>query len=129
MRLLLDTQAFLYALRDPDALPNRARSALESFDNELLLSVVSPIELQIKVNAGKLNLARPVRDAVQREIDRGFVRLLPITLDHIEALSGLPFAHRDLFDRLLIAQALHENLTIVTGDLRVAQYPAPTLWR
>jgi PIN domain nuclease of toxin-antitoxin system len=129
MRLLLDSQAFIYIARDPAALPVATRSATEDSDNELYLSIATPLELQIKVNIGKLTLVRSVREAVQLELNRGSLRLLPITLDHIDELSRLPSHHKDPFDRLLIAQAIHENLTIVTGDETIARYPVQTLWQ
>jgi PIN domain nuclease of toxin-antitoxin system len=128
MRLLLDSQAFILLLQRPDSLGFVARDAMVDPNNEIFLSVVTPIELQIKVNLKKLSFAKSVREHVQFELDRGKFVLLPITLDHIDALSRLPNHHRDPFDRLLIAQAIHEKLTIVTSDKIIAQYAAPVLW-
>ena len=128
MRLLLDSQAFVLLLQRPDSLGPAARRAMVDPDNQMFLSVVTPIELQIKANLRKLNFARSVREHVEFEIDRGSCKLLPITLDHVDALSRLPNHHRDPFDRLLIAQALHENLMIVTGDHMICRYPVQTLW-
>ena len=65
---------------------------------------------------------------MQRELDTGTVTLLPITLEHIDALSRLPDHHRDPFDRLLIAQAIHEGMTLVTSDKTIAKYTVPILW-
>lgn len=128
MRLLLDTQAFILLIRRTDSLPPVAREAVADPANDVVLSVVTPLELQIKVNLDKLSFAKPVRDLVQLELDRGALSLLPITLDHIDAFSRLPAHHRDPFDRLLIAQAIHEGLTLVTGDRTIARYPVPCLW-
>ena len=128
MNLLLDTQAFLYMTECPDRLPSCARAAIEDPRNLRLLSVASPWKLQIKMMLGKLRLARSVRETVQFDLGRGALRLLPITLDHIDTLAGLPPHHRDPFDRLLIAQAIHDGLTIVTGDRLIPQYPVPCLW-
>ena len=77
---------------------------------------------------GKLTFSKSVREAVQFELDRGTFQLLPVTLDHIDTLAGLPPHHRDPFDRLLIAQAIHDGLTIVTGDHVIPLYPVSTLW-
>jgi PIN domain nuclease of toxin-antitoxin system len=114
--------------RQPAALPDRARRAIEDPANELFLSIVTPIELQIKVSLGKLTFSKSVREAVQFELDQGTFRLLPIALEHIDALAGLPAHHRDPFDRLLIAQAMHDGLTIVTADRLIPLYAVPTLW-
>ncbi|HZZ41342.1 MAG TPA: type II toxin-antitoxin system VapC family toxin [Tepidisphaeraceae bacterium] len=128
MRLLLDSQAFILILQRPDSLGSAARNAIIDPNNEIFLSLVTPIELQIKVNLKKLSFAKSVREHVQFELDREKFKLLPITLDHIDALSHLPSHHRDPFDRLLIAQAIHENLTIITSDQTISRYPVSTLW-
>ena len=65
---------------------------------------------------------------MQAELDRGAIGLLPITLHHIDALSRLPNHHRDPFDRLLVAQAIHEGLTLVSSDRDIAKFAAPVLW-
>jgi len=128
VKLLLDTHTFIYFTTDPDALPARARTALADPSNDLLLSLASPWEMQIKINLGKLTLARPVGDLVQFELDRGSLSLLPITLAHIDALSRLPSHHRDPFDRILVAQSIHEGITIVTADRQLRLYPVSSLW-
>jgi PIN domain nuclease of toxin-antitoxin system len=129
MKLLLDTQTFIFYVDRPDALPSAARVALEDPGNDLLLSIAAPWEMQIKSTLGKLQLSKPPAEFVQAELDSGAIQLLPIALAHINVLPQLPTLHRDPFDRLLIAQATHENLTIVTGDETIARYPVPTLWR
>jgi len=128
MKLLLDSQVFVYMAREPEALPLTARDAIEDASNDLFLSIVSPLELQIKINSGKISFSKPLRDAVQFEIDRGKFTLLPITLAHIDELSRLPSHHRDPFDRMLVAQARTESLTLVTGDQTIARYPVRCLW-
>lgn len=84
--------------------------------------------MQIKIMLGKLQLDKPIVELVQAELDRAAIQLLPITLEHIDALSRLPNHHRDPFDRLLIAQAIHEGLTLVSSDQALKKYDAPTLW-
>lgn len=128
MKLLLDTHAFILFTSNPDALPDKSRSALVDSSNDLVLSVASPWEMQIKVGLGKLQLKKPPRELVQFEIDRGAIGLLPISLAHIDELSRLPSIHRDPFDRLLVAQARCEGLTLVSGDRVVRLYPAASLW-
>lgn len=113
---------------DPGSLPDVARLALEDSANELLLSMASPWEMQIKAGLGKLQLAATPREMVQFEVDRRAITLLPISLTHIDELSRLPSIHRDPFDRILIAQARCEGLRLVSGDVRVHQYPVDCLW-
>jgi PIN domain nuclease of toxin-antitoxin system len=127
VKLLLDTNVFLWMISGT-SLPARVTDAIGDPANELLLSVVSPWEMQIKSSKGNLELAAPVRQVVEAELQRGLVTLLPITLAHIEALSALPDHHRDPFDRLLIAQTLQENLTLVSADREIKLYNVPTLW-
>ena len=128
MNLLLDSNVFVFIVQQPDRLPERARDAILDPANTRYLSVVTPWELQIKSSLGKLRFTTPIRDIVKQELDTGTVQLLPITLDHIDALSRLPAHHRDPFDRMLVAQAVHEGLTLVTSDEIIAKYPAPVLW-
>ena len=129
MRLLLDTHTFIYFVDHPEAIPPAARAELEDPANDVLLSVVSPWEMQIKVSLGKLRLEKTVVEMVQAELGRNALRLLPVALEHIAALSQLPSHHRDPFDRLLVAQAMHEGLTLVSSDEAVAQYGPPILWK
>lgn len=128
MRLLLDAHAFILFTGDADALPANARSAMEDPANELLLSVASPWEMQIKTDLGKLRLGKSPRDLVQFEVDRGSIALLPIALAHIDELSRPPSVHRDPVDRLIIAQARNEGLKLVSGDSNVRLYPVDWLW-
>jgi PIN domain nuclease of toxin-antitoxin system len=128
MRLLLDTMTIIYLVQQPAIVPASTLAVLEDAGNELFISLVSPWEMQIKVGIGKLALGQPVAQTITTEVANRNIALLAITLDHIDALSHLADHHRDPFDRLLIAQAVHENLTIVTSDETIARYPVPTLW-
>ncbi len=129
MNLLIDTQAFIFATTQPEKLPARAADAMRSRENTLYISVVSPWEMQIKFMLNKLELRQPPVPLVQNELIDGSFTLLPITLAHIESLGRLPSLHKDPFDRLLIAQAIDENLTIVTGDEMLGSYPVSVLWK
>jgi PIN domain nuclease of toxin-antitoxin system len=128
MKLLLDTHSFIFYVDRPDAIPAAARAALEDSSNDVFLSLVSPWEMQIKSALGKLQLDKSAAELVQAELDCGGIQLLSIALRHIQTLSRLPNHHRDPFDRLLIAQAIDEGLTIVTADQTIAKYDAPVLW-
>ena len=121
MRLLLDTHVALWAVSEPDALSAASRSAIVGAD-EIRLSVVSPWEMVIKSALGRLVLHRSVDD-ICRELEREFaVQSLPVTLAHVLEVGRLAAHHGDPFDRLLIAQARVEGLTIVTRDRVFAAY-------
>ena len=124
MRLLLDTHALLWALADSDELSADARAAIIDPDNQILVSATSAIEIAIKRSLGKLEAPDNLMEAVEE------TGLLPITVDFATAsrLARLPFHHRDPFDRLLIAQALAEDVPIVTRDRAFEPYPVTTLW-
>jgi PIN domain nuclease of toxin-antitoxin system len=113
----------------PDAAPSVARAAVEDWSDDLFVSLVSPLEMQIKATLDKLELSKSALEFVQAELDLAAIQLLTITLDHIAALSRLPNCHRDPFDRLLIAQAIYERLTLVTSDQVIAKYAIPILWK
>ena len=116
-RLLLDTHAFLWWRGAPARLGPVARHAIAEAET-VYVSMASAWKTTIKVSIGKLKLDARFEDGVS---DSGF-RPLPITFRHLDCLASLPFLHRDPFDRMLIAQALADNLTIVTGDRRIARY-------
>ena len=120
--LLLDTHAFLWWRGAPSRLGPAAQHAIAEAQI-VYVSMASAWEAAIKVSMGKLKLNDPFEDGVT---ESGF-RPLPITFAHIHHLVALPFLHRDPFDRMLIAQALADGLTIVTGDRRIANYEVALL--
>ncbi len=120
-RLLPDTQMLLWAARDPHRLAPAAADLLEDGENDVCFSLVSLWETSIKFSLGREDFNMPpgvLREALLR---LGFVQL-PITSDHVIAVSKLPLIHRDPFDRLLVAQAQFEGLTLMTTDKKLAQY-------
>ncbi len=117
MRLLLDTHVVLWQLAGGPELSTHARDAIAAAD-DLLLSVVSFAEIGIKASVGKLD----VPDDLPARIADSGVRTLGLSPAHGLAVSGLPVHHRDPFDRLIIAQAMVENLTVVTADSRFMAY-------
>ena len=118
MRLLLDTHALLWAIADPDELTERARDAIRDGRNEVLVSAASAWEMSIKRALGKLTAPEGLGTVIAAA---GF-KPLSISLDHADRAGSLPTHHHDLFDRMLIAQAQLESLTIVTRDTRFARY-------
>jgi PIN domain nuclease of toxin-antitoxin system len=127
MRLLLDTQAFLWFISDSPRLSRHGKVALE-YDNELLLSVASLWEIAIKVSLGKLVIALPYDAFITQQLTLNTIQLLPIQVAHLAMVSTLPLHHRDPFDRLLIAQSLVEHLPIVSSDSLFDAYQIQRLW-
>jgi PIN domain nuclease of toxin-antitoxin system len=123
VRLLLDTHALLWALSKPDSLAPLARRRLEQAESTLFVSAVSAWEMEIKRALGKLDTP----DDLPKQMQRHRMLELPVHLRHVERLRKLPPLHRDPFDRLLVAQALADDLTIVTRDERILAYPVKCL--
>jgi len=123
MKLLFDTHAFIWWDSEPSRLSSRVLALCQDRTNSLYLSVASVWEMQIKSQLGKLKLNTPLDELVRRQQEVNGVELLPVLLDHVLTLRDLPSHHRDPFDRLLIAQTVVENATLVTHDPLVAKYP------
>ena len=128
MKLLLDTHTLLWWRDNPVELSETALVALRDPNNTLLISLATLWELQIKVGLNKLSVDVSLSEMVRQEVEVNGMELLPITVNHIYALSSLPHHHRDPFDRLLIAQAQTEKATLVTKDHLIALYSVATLW-
>ncbi len=128
MRVLLDTECWLWSVREPERLNQRAQTLIDDTANELLLSVASLWEITIKWQIGKLPLPKPPADYVPAMLRLQQIKTLPITPSHIYQLPQLPLLHRDPFDRLLIAQTLAESLTLLTADNLIKQYKVPLIW-
>jgi PIN domain nuclease of toxin-antitoxin system len=124
---LLDTHTFLWLYGDQSRLSATALAFIRDPSNQVLVSVVTPWEMVIKQGTGKLILREPVGRVVTTQLAAGLV-LLPVTLDHILALQGLPAAHKDPFDRLLVAQAIAEGAVLLTDDPVLRQYPVQVVW-
>lgn len=122
MRILLDTQCFLWMHAEPDRLSARARRLVTSPSNELLLSAASAWEIAIKAGLGKLRLPEPVADYVSSRMAETGVRGLAVEHVHALRVASLPRHHVDPFDRLLVAQADVEALPILTSDRTFRAY-------
>jgi PIN domain nuclease of toxin-antitoxin system len=122
---LLDTHALIWALSNPRRLPARVVKLLTDPETDVHLSAVSTWEIAIKAALGKIDVELPavVRAAREAQFDD-----LPVTVRHTVRLLSLPNVHRDPFDRLLVAQALEEDMTLVTHDPALSRYSAPVLW-
>lgn len=122
MKILVDTHVFLWLMTEPERLVPTVRSACQDEANQLVLSVVSLWEMQIKVGLGKLTLHLPLRQILDEQIHRGAFELLPVLAEHVLELDSLPAHHQDPFDRLLIAQAIAEGMRLASQDSKVASY-------
>lgn len=128
MNLLLDTHAFLWWVSDDPQLPDRARDAIADGRNEVFFSVVSAWEIVVKAGLGRLRLEGETDAFIDEQLEANAFQVLPVHLRHALALAGLPDLHRDPFDRMLVAQASNDDLTIVSGDPRLVAYPVSVLW-
>lgn len=128
MRVLLDTHALIWFVNDDPLLSLTARNAIIPEENRVFFSLVSAWEIAIKVGIGRLDLGQPLESFLPDQLRRNGIELLPIELQHVLAVADLPRHHRDPFDRLLIAQAITENLPIVSSDAAFDRYPVQRIW-
>lgn len=122
-RLLLDTQVFIWWQEESDRLTSRVAARIAA-SGDVHVSIASAWELAVKRATGKLRL----RESFAAALDENRFRLLPVTLEHVERIATMPLHHRDPFDRMLVAQAQHEGMTLVTHDDAIGRYDVPVLW-
>ena len=128
MKYLLDTGVWLWSLRSPEFIGDEGRELLARGEEEVYLSAATSWEVSIKLRLGKLDFPGPPADYVPRYVAKQSLRLLSITHRHTARIYDLPTHHKDPFDRILIAQALVEDMTILTADRDFRKYAAPLLW-
>lgn len=122
MKLLLDTHLLLWAAGTPRRLPAAARKLLDDPGNELLFSAASLWEIAIKRSLGREDFRVDPRLLRRGLLENGYAEL-PITGEHATAVDALPWLHKDPFDRMLVAQAMAESVTLLTADPQLAHYP------
>jgi len=127
MKYLLDTHAVIWYLEDSSRLPSNTKEIIDNNTNRIFISSVSLWEIAIKINLGKLNLIMSF-DEVLDHVKKGDFEVVQIEDEYLKMLSILPFIHKDPFDRLLIATALAENLTILTADENIHKYDVSWVW-
>lgn len=127
MNLLLDTHAFLWIVND-GPLSQTARALFLDTENKLFFSAASYWEICIKLTVGKLSLADNWVEQFEAEMAANGIQWLPIEQNHCRKIIELPLIHQDPFDRLLIAQAICEEMTIVTADSNIPNYSVATVW-
>ena len=125
MRLLLDTQIFLWFLDEERRIPAAARPAIHDAGNAVFVSAAAVWEISIKASLGRLRMAEAHLHRLPALIDEAGFEELPVRATHAAGVFALPWRHRDPFDRLMIAQARLENLTLVSVDPAIRAYDVP----
>lgn len=128
MKLLLDTSVFLWWISDHASLSQRARDLISDGNHEVWFSAVSSWEIVIKTGLGRLQLPENAERFLPKQIGANGFQVLPIHLRHTLRVARLPRLHRDPFDRLLIAQAILEDFTILSADEQLSRYPVAVEW-
>ena len=128
MRLLLDTHALLWWIADDERLSSRASALIADGANEVLVSAASAWEIVVKSALGRVEVPAPVDRFLVVQLEANTFVPLPIQMRHALGLSALPDVHRDPFDRILVAQAIAEDLTLVSRDPELRRYPVAVEW-
>ena len=128
MNVLLDTHAFLWSITGDDRLSKTAEKTFLDPDNNLYFSAASFWEICLKLSLGKLSLKREWFKTIQEEMRINAVQWLPVEMEHCLELTKLPFHHRDPFDRMLIAQAMIEDMRLLSRDHRLSAYEIERIW-
>ncbi|WP_412466406.1 type II toxin-antitoxin system VapC family toxin [Pedobacter sp. KLB.chiD] len=127
MQLLLDTHTFIWFINGDSSLPKKIIDEIKNLKNECFISMASIWEIAIKCKLNKLFLNADF-DKILDFLDQNQIEILPISFNHLIKLNELDFHHRDPFDRILIAQGISENLTILTKDQNFSFYETKMYW-
>lgn len=128
MKVLLDTHAFLWLIAGDERLSKKASTIFLDTKNSLYFSAASFWEISIKESLGKISLKKGWTQIIQDEMEINAIHWLPIEIRHCSKVAELPFHHRDPFDRMLIAQAMTEDMKILTRDHQFSDYPIASVW-
>jgi len=128
MKVLLDTHAFLWLITDEDRLSENARQTFLNTENSLFFSAASLWEICIKKSLGKISLKDGWFQTIKEEMAINTIQWLPIEMTHCAEVTELPFHHRDPFDRMLIAQAIVEEMKLLSWDSRLSDYAIELIW-
>jgi len=124
---LLDTHTAIWFFNGDDKISQTAKSAILDLSNRKFISIASAWELVIKIGIGKLNFEGKAAGFIRLAESNGII-ILPIKTSYLTSLETLPLIHRDPFDRLIVATALDEQMTIITADVDIAKYPVSHIW-
>ena len=122
MDILLDTQILLWLISGDKRLSQRHSSVFLDPDNTMFFSTAGYWQITIKVSIGKLELANQWSKIIDREMRKNFIKWLPIKREHCDCVAGLPFCHRDPFDRMLVAQAKVEQMAVLSANSLLEKY-------
>jgi PIN domain nuclease of toxin-antitoxin system len=128
VRALLDTHAFLWWISDDRRLSDRAREVIGEGHNELYFSAASGWEISIKAGLGRLETPEELEPFIADQLSRNAFQVLPIYLRHALHVSILPDHHRDPFDRILVSQAILEEVPLLSADPKISHYPVEVVW-
>jgi PIN domain nuclease of toxin-antitoxin system len=128
VRVLIDTHVFIWYVQNSEILPRLVAALINDGRNDVLFSIASVWEMAIKQSTGKLNLGVPYASFIEEQMRLNNMELLPVRLEHLEVVTTLPFHHRDPFDRLLIAQAIVEEIVLISADSVFSLYQVQSMW-
>jgi len=128
VKILLDTHTFLWFIAGDKQLDHYARQLIEDMGNERYLSMASVWEITIKSSLGRLEVPTPPSALIHEYVWANAIDLLAITPEHLDILHGLPYHHKDPFDRILIAQAIQEQMVLITKDQAFNAYNLQVAW-
>jgi PIN domain nuclease of toxin-antitoxin system len=128
VRVFIDTHVFIWYVQNSERLPRLVTALINDGRNDVLFSIASVWEMAIKQSTGKLNLGVPYASFIEEQMRLNNIELLPVRLNHLEVVTSLPFHHRDPFDRLLITQAMVEDIVLITADSVFSLYPVQRMW-
>jgi PIN domain nuclease of toxin-antitoxin system len=129
VKFIADTHAFIWFITDSEQLSPKAKTLLEASESDRVLSVASVWEMAIKTSLGKLSFNKPLEQFLPEQLSLNYFRVLDISVEHALRVAGLPLAHRDPFDRMIVAQALTESLPILSNDSALDAYGIQRLWQ
>lgn len=129
MKLLLDTHAFLWFVLNDQRLSPNAQSLISNANNDIEISPASYWEIAIKISLGSYSLSEPLDVFIERQLVINQFHLLHIEPKHVKPLTSLPFHHRDPFDRLIISQAIAEQIPVISADPVFDSYAVQRLWK
>jgi PIN domain nuclease of toxin-antitoxin system len=127
-RILIDAHGLIWFLEDSPRLSQRAKETVEHPDTDLLISMASLWEMAIKIGLGKLQIAGDFSMLLRGQLTQNDIRVLDIQLPHVAQVATLALHHRDPFDRLLVAQAIVEDMPIISADTALDAYPVTRIW-